>query len=84
MSDASAIREESAAERVRAAIAKGASPSRRDLEHALRESLGLSARQAKRFSAVGARAFGEESASDELISRLAALEAVIAGKKNDL
>lgn len=66
---------DSATARVRAAIAKGSPPQRRDLEHALREAFGLSARKAKRFVATGARALGsEDDGLSELTERLAALE----------
>jgi hypothetical protein len=62
---------------VRAAIAAGHAPKRRDIEHAVRAVFGLSARQARRFAAEGVKAFGAgEEAADmrDLVDRIKALE----------
>jgi hypothetical protein len=68
--------EATATERVRAAIASGAPPDRKSIEHALRETFGISARQAKRFAAEGAKALGASETPDvsDVADRLAALE----------
>ena len=65
-----------AAERVRAAITGGIPPARKDVEHALRECFGLSARQARRFAAEGAKALGADDSLNlsEFADRLARLE----------
>jgi hypothetical protein len=54
-----------AAARVKAALATGAVPARKDVEHALRE-LGFSVRQAKRFCSGGLAALGELSQQETI------------------
>lgn len=68
-----------ATERVRSAIAAGNAPGRKDIERALRESFGLSARAAKKFAAQGCRALGsaEDEGLEELMERLKALERLV-------
>lgn len=68
-----------ATERVRAAIIAGKAPARKDVEHALRATLGLSARQAKRFASEGCRALGNSAEDDlaELVERMKALESIV-------
>lgn len=58
----------SPAERVRAAVAAGQAPGKRDLEHALRD-IGLSARQAKKLLARGYRGIASDD-SDELLEAI--------------
>ena len=62
---------------MKAALQAGQPPTRRDVERALRETFGLSARLAKRFAAQGAKALnaGDDGADMvEIIERLKALE----------
>jgi BMFP domain-containing protein YqiC len=71
---------EDAVTRVRAALAANVPPARKDVERALRDCLGLSARQAKRFAAQGAKALGASDGDDEasnLLQRVKALESVM-------
>lgn len=65
-----------AIDRVRAAIADGKPVDRRSIEHALRDAFGMSARQAKRFAAQGAKALGVEEGIhlEDLAERLSTLE----------
>lgn len=67
---------EDAASRVRAALAAKLPPARKDVERALRDSLGLTARQAKRFASQGAKAIGSaDDSMDEVLQRVRQLEA---------
>lgn len=63
--------------KVREAIEAKRAPDRKTLEHALREALGLTARQAKRFASEGARALGVDHEAEEMEERLAALEKML-------
>lgn len=69
---------ETASDRVRQALQAGTAPARRDIERALRDVLGLSARQARRFAAEGCKSLvagGDVSdANEEILERLRALE----------
>lgn len=62
--------------RVRAAVTAGRPPDRKSIEHALREAFGMSARQAKRFTAQGIKALGEadDQNIDEFVDRLQVIE----------
>lgn len=68
--------EGTATESVRAALAAGTTPSKRELEHALRDCLGLSARQARKLLAKGYAGIASEAAAAdaELFDALQAVE----------
>lgn len=75
--------QQTATDRVRAALATRQSPARKDVEHALRETFGVSARIAKRFASEGYKALGVDDAGvdlSHLVERLRALESSINSK----
>lgn len=76
---------ETATERVRQAIAAGRAPGRKDVEHALREVFGLSARVAKRFAAEGSKALSavdEVTDTDDLRAQVSRLTELVNSLRN--
>lgn len=67
---------ESATDRVRAALAAGQAPARKDVEHSLREMWGARTRQARRFAAEGIKGLQDDGAV-ELLERLERLEKIL-------
>lgn len=66
---------ESATDRVRACLAAGQAPTRKDIEHSMREAWGLSARKARALAAALTPVLGAvDDGADELRERLERLE----------
>jgi hypothetical protein len=71
--------DETATQRVAAALTSRQTPPRRDIERSLRDMWGLSSRQAKRFAAEGVKALGLTD-EDDMLDRVKQLELAIRDK----